>query len=156
MPNNEQYLSDYRLNGTVTFSASNTTVRKSDDVQSATNGAITFVPNFMRHESSDGCYALNVKNDYVTNSTVAADGSMFVRNSRAVLPFEAYMTAQAANAREFIPVFEEVPTGIKDVPLLDDRVQDSDAWYTLDGRKLNGKPAKSGVYIFNGKKPVVR
>ena len=156
MPNNEQYLSDYRLNGTVTFSASNTTVRKSDDVQSATNGAITFVPNFMRRESSDGCYALNVKNDYVTNSTAAADGSMFVRNSRAVLPFEAYMTTQTANAREFIPVFEDVPTGIKDVPLLDDRVQGSDAWYTLDGRKLNGKPVKSGVYIFNGKKAVVR
>jgi hypothetical protein len=81
---------------------------------------------------------------------------MFVRNSRAVLPFEAYMTTQTANAREFIPVFEDVPTGIKDVPLLGDRVQGSDAWYTLDGRKLNGKPVKSGVYIYNGKKAVVR
>ena len=25
-------------------------------------------------------------------------------------------------------------------------------WYTLDGRKLGGKPTKSGLYIHNGKK----
>lgn len=29
-------------------------------------------------------------------------------------------------------------------------------WYTLDGRKLEGKPAKKGVYIKNGKKVVVK
>ena len=32
----------------------------------------------------------------------------------------------------------------------------SDDWYTIDGRKLSGKPAKKGVYIHNGKKAVVR
>jgi hypothetical protein len=31
----------------------------------------------------------------------------------------------------------------------------SDEWYTIDGRKLNGKPAKRGMYIHNGKKGVV-
>ncbi len=31
----------------------------------------------------------------------------------------------------------------------------TDAWYTLDGRKLTGKPALKGIYIFNGKKVVV-
>ena len=30
----------------------------------------------------------------------------------------------------------------------------SDAWYTLDGRKLQGKPTTKGVYIYNGKKSV--
>ena len=30
------------------------------------------------------------------------------------------------------------------------------AWYTLDGRKLDGKPAKKGVYILNGKKVVIK
>jgi hypothetical protein len=29
-------------------------------------------------------------------------------------------------------------------------------WYTLDGRKLSGKPTKKGVYINNGKKTVVK
>ena len=29
-------------------------------------------------------------------------------------------------------------------------------WYTLDGRKLSGKPNAKGVYIQNGKKIVVK
>ena len=31
-----------------------------------------------------------------------------------------------------------------------------DAWYSLDGRKLNGKPTKKGLYINNGKKVVIK
>ena len=29
-------------------------------------------------------------------------------------------------------------------------------YYTLDGRKLNGKPTQKGIYIVNGKKIVVK
>ncbi len=32
---------------------------------------------------------------------------------------------------------------------------DADAWYTVDGIRLNGKPSKRGMYIHNGKKVVV-
>ena len=32
----------------------------------------------------------------------------------------------------------------------------SNAWYTLDGRRLNGKPTPKGLYIYNGKKVVVK
>ncbi len=31
-----------------------------------------------------------------------------------------------------------------------------DLWYTLDGRKLQGKPSKKGLYIVNGKKAIVK
>ena len=30
------------------------------------------------------------------------------------------------------------------------------AWYTLDGRKLNGKPTAKGIYINGGRKVVVK
>lgn len=30
----------------------------------------------------------------------------------------------------------------------------SEEWYTIDGRKLSGKPAKEGIYLHNGKKVV--
>ena len=30
------------------------------------------------------------------------------------------------------------------------------SWYTLDGRKLQGAPAKKGIYLLNGKKVIVR
>ncbi|KWW26630.1 MAG: Uncharacterized protein AUK63_2566, partial [bacterium P3] len=32
----------------------------------------------------------------------------------------------------------------------------SDAWYSLDGVRLNGKPSAKGVYINNGKKVVIK
>jgi len=32
----------------------------------------------------------------------------------------------------------------------------SDEWYTLDGRKLNGKPTTKGLYIVNGKKVMIK
>jgi hypothetical protein len=31
-----------------------------------------------------------------------------------------------------------------------------DGWFTIDGKKLSGKPTKKGVYIHNGRKAVVR
>ena len=33
---------------------------------------------------------------------------------------------------------------------------DSAAWYTLDGRRLSQKPAKSGIYVNNGRKVVIK
>ena len=35
-------------------------------------------------------------------------------------------------------------------------VNGSDVWYTLDGRKLDGKPTRAGVYINNGKAVVIK
>lgn len=33
---------------------------------------------------------------------------------------------------------------------------DTDAWYSLDGRRLSGKPATKGLYINNGKKVIIK
>ena len=33
---------------------------------------------------------------------------------------------------------------------------EADAWFTLDGRKLIGKPSRAGVYINNGKKVILQ
>jgi hypothetical protein len=47
-----------------------------------------------------------------------------------------------------------VTTGLNQVTSDKSQVQ-SEEWYTIDGRKLNGKPAKKGVYIQNGQKAVL-
>ena len=41
-------------------------------------------------------------------------------------------------------------------PLSDRREAGDEAWYSLDGRRLQGKPAQKGVYINNGKKIVIK
>ena len=33
---------------------------------------------------------------------------------------------------------------------------DSEAWYTLDGVRLSGKPSRKGIYINNGKKVAIK
>jgi hypothetical protein len=30
------------------------------------------------------------------------------------------------------------------------------AWYTIDGRKLSGKPSVKGVYVNNGRKVIIK
>ena len=32
----------------------------------------------------------------------------------------------------------------------------SDVWYTIDGRRLTGKPTRKGLYIINGRKLVIK
>ena len=61
----------------------------------------------------------------------------------------------AALARSLTMVFEGEATGIKTTDFTDYTDSD-DAWYTLDGRRLQGKPAKSGIYVNNGRKIVIK
>ena len=63
---------------------------------------------------------------------------------------------QAADVwKDFLNIVEDLPTGIVSI----DNSQltiDNDVWYTLKGVRLNGKPTKTGVYIVNGKKVVIK
>ena len=58
-----------------------------------------------------------------------------------------------------VPVGPGTTTGVDQASLRRDSGEKTDGrgdYYTLDGRKLSGKPGKSGVYIQNGRKVVVR
>lgn len=63
--------------------------------------------------------------------------------------------SNVALARSLTMVFDDA-TGIKSVQGERFTVNGSDAWFTLDGRRLQGKPTKSGVYVNNGKKIVIK
>ena len=78
--------------------------------------------------------------------------------------------AKAAVASSSMATMQELPqtitvklidangetTGIGEIDTKTGEVSfDSEAWYTIDGIRLDGKPCKSGVYINNGKKIVV-
>jgi hypothetical protein len=55
------------------------------------------------------------------------------------------------NARSFTIVFDSEATGIRS---MDNGQLIMDNWYDLNGRKLNAKPTRKGVYIKNGQKVV--
>lgn len=50
------------------------------------------------------------------------------------------------------------PTGIDTKRMIDarDLLNNGNYWYTLDGRRLSGKPTTKGVYIYNNVKVVIR
>ena len=47
-------------------------------------------------------------------------------------------------------------TGITATPTIDKAASTNNAWYTLDGMKMNQKPQQAGIYIHQGKKIVIR
>jgi hypothetical protein len=51
---------------------------------------------------------------------------------------------------------DDETTGIISVHDSGFMVNGSDAWFTLDGRRLSAKPSRAGVYINNGKKVVIK
>lgn len=53
-----------------------------------------------------------------------------------------------------IVLVKKETTGIESMSEV--RNQRSDAWYTLNGHQIQGQPTKTGLYIVNGKKIIVR
>ena len=51
---------------------------------------------------------------------------------------------------------EEEPTDIVEMRSEKDESVKGSTWYSLDGRRLSGKPAKQGLYIRNGRKTVIK
>ena len=77
--------------------------------------------------------------------------------------FRAYFTLNGitagdlpTQARAFVLNFGDESTGIVSLSTDSKDFKDNAAWYTLDGRKLSGKPATKGLYINNGKKIVIK
>lgn len=83
----------------------------------------------------------------------------FKYNGEMIPPYRAYLTCnivkegplQAAPA--FRIVFDAA-TGIQETVSV--RIPADNVYYTLDGRKLQGKPTRRGLYIINGKKIVIK
>ena len=64
--------------------------------------------------------------------------------------WQVYSMAQNGSTQPY-EGSDDTPTGIGSVESGQSTV---DSWYSIDGKKLNGEPTKTGVYIKNGKKVV--
>lgn len=51
-------------------------------------------------------------------------------------------------------ICEESPTGIASIKVTESQM--SNAWYTLDGRRLSGTPKQKGIYIHKKKKVIIQ
>ena len=66
-----------------------------------------------------------------------------------------FQFSEAAASRLFVLDFGDgKATGVTTTNLSNST--NVDGWYAVDGRKLNGKPAKKGIYIHQGRKNIVK
>ncbi|MBQ8064975.1 MAG: hypothetical protein IJ200_04885 [Prevotella sp.] len=156
MPNNKEYYdADYNITGKVVFTGTNVEMKASDELTVGMYGQKCLMPNFQQKAIAD-IYALNVSNEYVENSDVNhLPGSTFLRNSRPVHPFEAYLTVEGSAARA-IPIFDgNEDTGIGDALRINKgEVTKNNNVFNLNGQRVQ-TPGR-GLYIVNGKKVVMK
>lgn len=86
---------------------------------------------------------------------VKIDGTPNIDAHRCWLEIPA---TASARTRTLTIVFDgSDTTGIRDVREVNAvRGAKDDTWYSLDGRKLDGKPKAKGLYIVNGKKMIIK
>ena len=82
----------------------------------------------------------------------------FVLNAEGTLPAgKVYLQkAGGSQAPAVLTIDWGVANGIEEIPFSEPDMQRLDTWYTLEGIKLNGSPAKRGLYLKNGKKTIVK
>ena len=114
-----------------------------------------------------GCYSpVSIYTAEKTNLYLGADNKLYyptatgfkVNACRGYFQLKLGDSADpSAGVRAFVLNFgDDETTGIISVHDSGFMVNGSDAWYTLDGRKLDGKPTRAGVYINNGKAVVIK
>ena len=115
--------------------------------------------------SEDGKLTFTGTYDYTQYATenrsilfLGAGNTLYYPQSGATVgAFRAYFQLNGITAGNITAArlfFGEETQGI--VSMEDGRGKMSDGWYTIDGRKLDGKPVKKGLYIRNGKAVLVK
>ena len=83
----------------------------------------------------------------VSNTAKPANGTFYVKNS----------TPNSAPRLQIVIGEEEETTSLPSIDHSSLTIDHSEgAWFSLDGRKINGQPLKKGLYIHNGKKTVIK
>ena len=102
--------------------------------------------------ASDQFYYMNING----NLSLGNDGTVTVGAFRWIMRMESKYSNSPAYVRRMVFFDGEEATGITSVHDSEFTDNGSGAWYTLDGRKLDGKPAHAGVFINNGKKVIIK
>ncbi len=102
-------------------------------------------------------------NDKTVYYLTAGNKLKYTGTNRTLKAFRAYFTftaTETAGTNDFtfdIDFGDGETTAIRDVTAEEAVSGRNDAtWYTLDGRRLAGKPTHKGIYVSNGKKTVIR
>lgn len=97
--------------------------------------------------SGDGIYVMNGDGDFIWASDT----------SEKLGAHKCYVDLGKAAGRRLTVISDDNATGIHSIDNGPSTMDDADgAWYSIDGRKLQVKPTKKGLYIYKGKKTVIK
>ena len=87
----------------------------------------------------------------LTKEGTISEGKFYLNNPNYTA------TSNPAGSRSVLRFVVGDDTGIIDIEMSEDSrtASGNDAWYSLDGRRLSGRPTKQGLYIWNGRKTVI-
>ena len=125
-------------------------------VSSETAGSVTSEDGKVTFK---GCYApVNFTANDQTKLFLGAGSQLFWPDTNMIVgTCRAYFELNSeVQARQFVlNIGDEETTGVIDVRCKMEGVR-SDGWYSLDGRKLGVEPTMKGVYIYNGRKVIIK
>ena len=110
----------------------------------------TFVGNF---------WPIDIDEDNINEIVyLGADNTLgYADEPRMLRSFRAHFVVPSVNgARAMtrsIVYFGDETTGISEKGIVN---SEQDAWYSIDGRRLSGRPTAKGIYIHNGRAVVVQ
>jgi len=104
-----------------------------------------------------------LNSDYRSKILLLSSGNKlgYAKTDRTLNSFRAYFEINdGASVRSFELDFGDEgdeTTGIIDIEHGTRNMEHSaDTWYTIDGRRLSGQPSRSGIYVNNGRKVVIK
>ena len=103
--------------------------------------------------ADDKCYVLNNAGDFILAYPTEGDDKIAAHKSYIDLSIEDNGNTQAPARLVFVG--DETGIGRLAIDGSSDGASDG-PWYSLDGRRLNGQPTRKGIYIYKGKKTVVK
>ena len=89
------------------------------------------------------------------NTLYYPNGEMTIGSCRAHFRLQGIEVGDPTNGvRAFVMNFDDEATGIMSIE--NGQLTIDHSWYTLDGRRLSGKPTQKGIYINKGKRVVIK
>lgn len=147
MPNHPDYADRYILAGRVTFEGQNVTVGVTEPLSCTNANGTGLVANFRRQQAAADILAINRQAEQGYEA-----GSIFLPQSRDVMPFEAY--AQTPDSSP-VKLFNDDADAIHDVPaymLRSNEEGTHQGIHDLSGRRIPGGQLRKGIYIVGGRK----
>ena len=130
-------------------------VKDANNVTAISEGQIAY--NKLKKVTTESAH-FNTRQIYVLyNNEFVLNKEGNLENGKVYMDNPYYSGAVSpAPARLIISRVKGNVTGIKDIQKYGTIELGNERWYTIDGRRLSGKPNAKGLYIVNGKKKVVK